>query len=92
MKKTAPCALSLALVPAVCRADVGSLGHLVVTALAAFLAVWGALSLAVFLLLRRKKPAARRFGWAALFFLAPALLLAALTLLELLKERSGLFG
>jgi uncharacterized membrane protein len=68
-------ALILALFPLTSRADVGSLAGVVLIAFWIALAIWSALTLGVFLLLRRRT-VFTRFAATALFFFAPVLLVA----------------
>lgn len=78
--KAALPALIVALFPLTSRADVGSLGGVVLDAFWIALAIWSGLTLGVFLLLRRLKGVLRT-GVTTLFFFSPVLL-GAVTLLE----------
>ncbi|HEX7934055.1 MAG TPA: hypothetical protein VF573_13410 [Paraburkholderia sp.] len=73
-------ALILVLFPLTSRADVGSLGGVVLIAFWIALAIWSGLTLGVFLLFRRLK-GVLRIGVTAAFFLSPVLL-GAVTLLK----------
>ncbi|MDB0571402.1 hypothetical protein LBW59_11540 [Ralstonia solanacearum] len=80
--KRAMLSLLLVLFPLTSRADVGSLGGVVVIAFTIFATLWAFLALIVFLSLGRKLSLRKRFGWATLFLLSPVLLLG----VELLAE------
>jgi hypothetical protein len=68
-------ALVLFSLPTICHADVGDLGRVAVVAIGIFLALWGGLSVGVFLLSRRRWAGWRALALASLFFVSPALLI-----------------
>lgn len=79
---------ALALLPAVARADVGSLGGVAMIALGVLAAIWVALTLLVFVLPRRSLSVGKRLAWAVLFLVSPVLLFSAVVLKEyVLDER-----
>ncbi|WP_019446929.1 hypothetical protein [Cupriavidus sp. BIS7] len=73
--KRARFAALLCLLPQTSKAAVGDLGAVAIAALTIYAALWVSVTLAVFLLLRRKLSLAKCSGWSMLFLilLVPAL-------------------